>query len=177
VLFDEIEKAHPDVFKLFLQILDEGRLTSRQGKEGNFSNAIIIFTSNIASDIIAEHFQQGNVPELETLRSRLSGYFKDEFLGRLDEIVPFAPISRENIGKILDLQLMALRQALHRRGITLHLSQEAKEYLSGAGFSTQYGARPLRAVIRQQLQRPLAQKIIAEEIPAGSQVMVTLGRK
>ncbi|HEX8528763.1 MAG TPA: ATP-dependent Clp protease ATP-binding subunit [Cytophagales bacterium] len=170
VLFDEIEKAHPDVFKLFLQIMDEGRLTSRQGKVGDFSNAIIIFTSNLASDLVAESFGNGNVPDPEALRARMSGHFKDEFLGRLDEIIPFAPITREHIGKILDLQLKPLRQALGRRGITLHLSEGARDHLAAAGFSPRYGARPLRAVIRQQLQRPLAQKILAEEIPPGSQV-------
>ena len=174
VLFDEIEKAHPDVFKLFLQILDEGRLTSRLGKVGDFSNAIIIFTSNLASDLITESFQSGKIPEQELLRSRLGHYFKDEFLGRLDEIIPFAPISRENIGKIFDLQLKSLRQTLQRRGIQFDVSDEARHHLAEAGFSPQYGARPLRAVIRQQIQRPLAQKIIDGEIPAGSEVQLSL---
>jgi ATP-dependent Clp protease ATP-binding subunit ClpA len=175
VLFDEIEKAHPDVFKLFLQIMDEGRLTSRQGKVGDFSNAIIIFTSNLASDLVTQSFRNGTVPDGEALRARMSGHFKDEFLGRLDEIIPFAPITRENVGKILDLQLGPLRQALGRRGITLHLTDGARDQLAAAGFSPQYGARPLRATIRQQLQRPLAQKILAEEIPPGSRVTLSLG--
>jgi ATP-dependent Clp protease ATP-binding subunit ClpA len=170
VLFDEIEKAHPDVFKIFLQIMDEGRLTSRQGKVADFSNAIIIFTSNVGSDLVARSFGQGRIPGQEALRAELAGHFKDEFLGRLDEIIPFAPITREHIARILDLQLTPLRQALGRRGITLHLSDAARDHLAAAGFSPRYGARPLRAVIRQQLQRPLAQQIIAEAIPPGSAV-------
>ncbi|MBD0256761.1 MAG: ATP-dependent Clp protease ATP-binding subunit [Cytophagales bacterium] len=170
VLFDEIEKAHPDVFKIFLQIMDEGRLTSRQGKVADFSNAIIIFTSNVGSDLVTRSFGQGRIPGQEALRAEMAGHFKDEFLGRLDEIIPFAPITREHIAQILDLQLTPLRQALRRRGITLHLSEGARDHLAAAGFSPRYGARPLRAVIRQQLQRPLAQQIIAEAIPPGSAV-------
>lgn len=160
ILFDEIEKAHPEVFKTFLQVLDDGKLTDKLGKEGDFTNAIILFTSNIGSEYIVEQFSSGTIPEQQDLIQDMSRHFKDEFLGRLTEIIPFAPITEENIGKIFLIQLKRLQRSLEKRKINLTLSDEALHYLSMKGFSPRFGARPLRRVIMNDLQKPLAKKLI-----------------
>lgn len=172
VLFDEIEKAHPSVFDIFLQILDEGRLHDRLGKEGNFSDAVILFTSNIGSELVAQRFQQGQVPTANELMETMSRYFRPEFLARLTEIVPFAPITEENAIRIFDLHLRSLIDQLTKQGITLELSPEARRHLALSGFTPQYGARPLKGVIRNQLRRPLSRMIIAGDIGKGSTVAV-----
>ncbi len=177
VLFDEIEKAHPDVFKLFLQILDEGKLRDKLGKVGDFSNALIVFTSNIASDYIFDCFNQGFRPDNEALREYMGSYFKDEFLGRLDEIVPFAPISEENLLHILDIQLKDLHRSLERQAIQLLISPAAKVHLAQLGFSQKYGARPLRKVITNHLQKPLGHMISMGEIHKGGQAHLFLDEK
>ncbi|MEL6671122.1 MAG: ATP-dependent Clp protease ATP-binding subunit [Bacteroidota bacterium] len=174
VLFDEIEKAHNSVFDLFLQILDEGQLHDRLGKEGDFSNAIILFTSNIGSDWVVEQFNEGKIPETGTLLEIMGGYFRPEFLGRLTEIVPFAPISEEVVEKIFEIQLKQLAAVLEKKGITLVVEPEAKKHLAMQGFTPKYGARPLRGVIRNQLRRPISQMIIRGEVEAGATIHVGL---
>ena len=174
VLFDEIEKAHTSVFDIFLQILDEGKLHDRLGKEGDFSNAIILFTSNIGSQYIVESFDKGEIPPSNTLMEIMSNYFRPEFLGRLTEIVPFAPISKENVVKIFNIHMKSLYKSLQDKGIRLEIDDKVKEKLALSGFSPKYGARPIVGVIRSQLRRPLSRMIIADEVKRGSTVSLTL---
>jgi ATP-dependent Clp protease ATP-binding subunit ClpA len=175
VLFDEIEKAHSSVFDIFLQILDEGKLHDRLGKEGDFSNAIILFTSNIGSQYIVDSFEKGEIPPSDKLMEIMSNHFRPEFLGRLTEIVPFAPISKENVVKIFDIHMKSLYKSLKDKGISLDMDQNVKEKLAMSGFSPRYGARPIVGIIRSQLRRPLSKMIIADEIRRGSAVKLTLG--
>jgi ATP-dependent Clp protease ATP-binding subunit ClpA len=175
VLFDEIEKAHTSVFDIFLQILDEGKLHDRLGKEGDFSNAVILFTSNIGSQYIVDSFEKGEIPPPDKLMEIMSNYFRPEFLGRLTEIVPFAPINKENVVKIFDIHMKSLYKSLKEKGISLEMDQNVKEKLAMSGFSPKYGARPIVGVIRSQLRRPLSKMIIADEIHRGSSVHLTLG--
>jgi ATP-dependent Clp protease ATP-binding subunit ClpB len=174
VLFDEIEKAHSSVFDIFLQILDEGKLHDRLGKEGDFSNALILFTSNIGSDYIVESFNKGEIPPSDTLMEIMSRYFRPEFLARLTEIVPFAPISKDNVVKIFDIHLKSLLKLLDDKGIQLEIEENAKEKLALSGYTPKYGARPIVGVIRNQLRRPLSRMIIADKITRGSVVRLTL---
>ncbi len=175
VLFDEIEKAHQSVFDVFLQILDEGKLNDRLGKVGDFSNAVILFTSNIGSDFISKSFQGGTVPQSDELMTIMANYFRPEFLGRITEIVPFAPISEENAPFIFDLHLKKELLALtERMGITLDIDKKTKKHLSLDGFSPTYGVRPLKAVIRNKLKRPLSKMIISGAIKAPQTVKVAM---
>ncbi|MVT11654.1 AAA family ATPase [Chitinophaga tropicalis] len=160
VLFDEIEKAHPSVFDIFLQIMDEGKLHDRLGKTGDFSNALILFTSNIGSDVIARSFRQGVIPPSQQLMEIMARHFRPEFLGRLTEIVPFGPIQQENVVKIFDIHLKHLLQLLAQQQITLNVSAAAREMLAAEGYSPLYGARPLKEVIRNRLRKPLSRMII-----------------
>ncbi|MDX2002108.1 MAG: ATP-dependent Clp protease ATP-binding subunit [Chitinophagales bacterium] len=173
VLFDEIEKAHNSVFDLFLQILDEGKLHDRLGKVGDFSNAVILFTSNIGSDHIVESFNKGEIPKSNDLMEIMQRYFRPEFLGRLTEIVPFAPINEKNVVRIFEIHLKSLLKTLEKQGITLNIDAEAKQILAMQGFTPKYGARPLTGVIRTQLRRPLSRMIISGEIGKGSVVNLT----
>ncbi len=174
VLFDEIEKAHPSVFDIFLQILDEGKLHDRLGKTGDFSNAVVLFTSNVGSKHVVSSFEKGIIPESTDLMEMMGGHFRPEFLGRLTEIVPFSPITQENIVKIFKIQLKDLLKALDKQEITLTLSDEVYEYLANKGFTPQYGARPLRGVIRTELRGPLSRMLITGKIGKGNKVFVTL---
>ncbi len=174
VLFDEIEKAHSSVFDIFLQILDEGKLHDRLGKEGDFSNALILFTSNIGSDYIVESFNKGEIPPSDTLMDIMSNYFRPEFLGRLTEIVPFAPISRENVVKIFDIHLKSLLKTLDEKGIKLEMDPDAKEKLALSGYTPKYGARPIVGVIRTRLRRPLSRMIISDKISRGSVIRLSM---
>jgi ATP-dependent Clp protease ATP-binding subunit ClpB len=174
VLFDEIEKAHTSVFDIFLQILDEGKLHDRLGKEGDFSNAIILFTSNIGSQYIVESFEKGEIPPSDKLMEIMTNYFRPEFLGRLTEIVPFAPISKENVVKIFEIHMKGLHKSLSDKGISLVMDDNVKEKLAMMGFTPKYGARPIVGIIRSQLRRPLARMIISAEIQRGSTVKLTL---
>ncbi|MBQ0787901.1 MAG: ATP-dependent Clp protease ATP-binding subunit, partial [Oceanihabitans sp.] len=142
VLFDEIEKAHPSVFDIFLQILDEGKLSDRLGKVGDFSNAVVLFTSNIGSAHIVESFDNGIIPKSNDLLEIMGSYFRPEFLGRLTEIIPFSPITKENVVKIFKIQLKGLLKALEKQEITLDISEKAMTYLAEKGFTPKYGARP-----------------------------------
>ncbi len=175
VLFDEIEKAHQSVFDVFLQILDEGKLNDRLGKVGDFSNAVILFTSNIGSDFISKSIQGGHIPKSDALLEIMASYFRPEFLGRITEIIPFAPISEANAPAIFDLHLKKeLLVLTERLGISLEIDKKTKEYLSLDGFSPTYGVRPLKAVIRNKLKRPLSKMIISGAIKAPQKVTVTL---
>jgi len=177
VLFDEIEKAHASVFDIFLQILDEGKLHDRLGKEGDFSNSVVLFTSNIGSDFIVESFNKGIIPKSNELMEIMTRHFRPEFLGRLTEILPFAPISEEIVGKIFDIQLKSLLKSLETQGIELEIAPKAKEILAKQGFTPKYGARPIVGVIRNQLRRPLSRMIISGKASKGSVVKLTTDKK
>ncbi|SCW74299.1 ATP-dependent Clp protease ATP-binding subunit [Mucilaginibacter sp. NFR10] len=172
VLFDEIEKAHPSVFDIFLQILDEGHMHDRLGKQGDFSNALVLFTSNIGSEWVSEQISRGHMPTSNQLMEVMANKFRPEFLARLSEIVPFAPIHEENVVRIFEIQLKSLIQALEKMGINMQLSAEAKNMLALSGFTPKYGARQLSAVIRNQLRRPISRYIILGELKKGNTIAI-----
>ncbi|HSD07151.1 ATP-dependent Clp protease ATP-binding subunit [Flavobacterium sp.] len=175
VLFDEIEKAHASVYDVFLQIMDEGKLHDRLGKEGDFSNAIILFTSNIGADHIVEKFNKGQIPSSSSLMEIMGNYFRPEFLGRLTEIVPFAPISKENALKIFEIHLKKeFMDLLKNINISVEIPLEVKLYLAENGYNAKYGARPIKSIIRTHLRRPLAKKIIAGEVKDGDKMVVVI---
>lgn len=174
LLFDEIEKAHPSVFDTFLQILDEGHMHDRLGKEGDFSNALIIFTSNIGSEWIAEQFEKNEIPAANKLMEIMTKYFRPEFLARLTEIVPFAPINENNIVRIFEIQMKGLLEALYKQGISFEIDDEAKKYLALNGFTPKYGARQISGVIRNQLRRPISKYIVAGELKKGNTIKINL---
>lgn len=172
VLFDEIEKAHPSVFDLFLQILDEGKLHDKLGKEGDFSNSLIIFTSNIGSKFVVDSFNKGEIPDHSQLLTTMGNHFRPEFLGRLTEIVPFAPMTQQMVERILEINLKDLYAALEKQQISLTITPEAKSKIAVLGFTPEYGARPLHGAIRSQVRRPLSKKIIAGELTPGMTVIL-----
>ncbi|WP_410879200.1 AAA family ATPase [Myroides sp. DW712] len=172
VLFDEIEKAHPAVFDIFLQLMDEGKIHDKLGKEGDFSHALILFTSNIASEAVIQAFEQGKTPTSKELMQELKGYFRPEFLARITEIVPFAPITPARAEEIFSIQLKGLITALHRLQIAFEITDLALNKLAVLGFTKQYGARPLNGVIRQEIARPLSKMIVKEELVAGQKLIV-----
>lgn len=172
VLFDEIEKAHRSVFDLFLQILDEGKLHDRLGRVGDFSNALIIFTSNIGSDYIFKSFGEGHVPTHDEMLEVMQGQFRPEFLARLTEIVPFSPITPEMIDKIFDIHLGNLLKLLKEQKITLEIDESARKYVTRVGFNAHYGARPILGIIRKEIRRPLSKLIIAGDIVSGDTVIM-----
>jgi len=175
VLFDEIEKAHPSVFDIFLQILDEGKMSDRLGKEGDFSNSLIIFTSNIGSEWIVEQFGQSLMPKSTQLMEIMTRYFRPEFLARLTEIIPFAPISEENVVKILEIQMKSLFESLDKQGIGLEITEEAKSRIALTGFTPKYGARQISGVIRTALRRPISKYIVSGQVSKGDTILVHVG--
>lgn len=175
VLFDEIEKAHTSVFDVFLQIMDEGKVHDKLGKEGDFSNSLILFTSNIGSEEIVKHFEKNEIPTSKNLMKIMteSGRFRPEFLARITEIIPFAPINENMAEKIFSIQLKSLIKALSRLGIDFSISDKAIKNLALNGFSSKYGARQISGVIRSQLARPISKKIVREEVKAGQTISVS----
>ncbi len=170
VLFDEIEKAHRSVFDLFLQILDEGKLHDRLGRVGDFSNALIIFTSNIGSDYIFNSFGEGHVPTHDQMLEVMQGQFRPEFLARLTEIVPFSPITPEMIDRIFDIHIQNLLKMLREQNISLTIDESARKYVTKVGFNAHYGARPILGIIRKEIRRPLSKLIISGDINSGDRV-------
>lgn len=170
VLFDEIEKAHPSVFDIFLQILDEGKLTDKLGNMGNFTNAVILFTSNIGAEYIIQSFVSGNVPPQTELLEKMTGYFRPEFLARITEIVPFAPIPEENVVKIFDIHLKPLVRQLAQQHIQFSIDDDAKAWLAMQGYSPKYGVRPLKNIIRSGIRKPLSKLIVAQQLGANQRV-------
>ncbi|OXB03285.1 AAA family ATPase [Flavobacterium pectinovorum] len=165
VLFDEIEKAHSSVYDVFLQIMDEGKIHDKLGREGDFSNAIIIFTSNIGSQWIQEQIESGHLPTSNQLIEIMSQHFRPEFLGRLTEVVPFAPINIEIAKAIFKLHLNRLQeQLISIKNISFDLSDGALEYLTNKGFSKKYGARPIAGIVRTYLKKTISKLIISEAI-------------
>lgn len=174
VLFDEIEKAHRSVFDLFLQILDEGKLHDRLGRVGDFSNALILFTSNIGSQYIFDSFAKGVVPTHNDMLEVMQGNFRPEFLARLTEIVPFSPINEKIVLMIFNIHLKGLLKSLEEQNITLEVTDEAKSQIAMRGFNAQYGARPILGIIRKEIRRPLSKMIISGELKAGNTVSLSL---
>lgn len=172
VLFDEIEKAHRSVFDLFLQILDEGKLHDRLGRVGDFSNALIIFTSNIGSDYIFQSFEANRIPTHDQMLEVMQGQFRPEFLARLTEIIPFSPITESMIYKIFDIHIKNLMKSLHEQDIKLEIDDTAKQYITKVGFNTHYGARPVLGIIRKEIRRPLSKMIIAGDVVPGDTVIM-----
>jgi len=181
VLFDEIEKAHPEVFNVFLQIMDDGRLTDGKGRVVDFKNTIIIMTSNIGSAYLQdvgvrhdpEHLAEAHKQVMEALRA----YFKPEFLNRVDDIIIFNPLSKEQLAKIVDLRLEDLRKLLADRKISIELTPTAKELVFTEGYDPNYGARPLKRAIQRLIQDPLAMKILDGEVLHGDHVIVDVDKK
>ena len=173
VLFDEIEKAHSSVYDVFLQMMDEGKIHDKLGREGDFSNSIIIFTSNIGSQWITQQIQEGRQPKSNELIEVMSKYFRPEFLGRLTEIVPFSPITEPVAQEIFTLQFSHLqKQLLDQKNIRVDLAPETVSYLTGKGFSPQYGARPIAGVIRTYLKKSISKLIVSESVKQGDSVIV-----
>lgn len=172
ILFDEIEKAHPSVFDVFLQLMDEGKIHDKLGKEGDFSNALVLFTSNIGSEHIWRAFNEQHVPTSRELMELMQGYFRSEFLARITEIVPFAPITEEMAEEIFSIQLKGLTHAFDRLNINFDISNLARKNLAISGFSSQYGARQISGVIRQEIARPISKMIVKEELISGQKIEV-----
>ena len=171
ILFDEIEKAHPDVFNTFLQILDDGRLTDSQGRTVDFKNTLIIMTSNIGSPLLMEGMDsKGEITEKtrKSVMSELRKHFRPEFLNRVDEIVLFKPLTLEEIKKIVDLLLGQLRHRLAERRLTLNLSDAAREHIAREGYDPVYGARPLKRFLQREVETRLSRKLLSGDIPDGS---------
>ena len=175
VLFDEIEKAHPDVFNILLQVLDDGRITDSQGRTVDFKNTIIILTSNLGSEYILEGItDKGEISEeaKEKVNTLLKKSFRPEFLNRLDEIVFYKPLKKEEVTKILDLLIVDLEKRLEDKHITLELTDKAKSYLIDNGYDEVYGARPLKRFVTKKLETLIAEKILKQEIKPSSKVVV-----
>ncbi|HMJ15435.1 MAG TPA: AAA family ATPase, partial [Polyangiaceae bacterium] len=180
LLFDEVEKAHQDVFNLLLQVLDDGRLTDGRGRVADFSNTVVIMTSNIGSERILEtdarlfDSADGREALRDVLLEQLRSFFRPEFLNRIDDVVVFRTLSPEHLRKIVDIQLARLQALLSERRVTLELSEEAKALLVKLGYEPAFGARPLRRAILRKLQDPLAERILSGSFAEGTAVQVTV---
>jgi ATP-dependent Clp protease ATP-binding subunit ClpB len=180
ILFDEIEKAHPDVFNILLQVLDDGRLTDNKGRTVNFKNTLIIMTSNMGSDIIQANFENVTEENVEAITettklevmNRLKGTIRPEFLNRIDEIVMFHPLLKKQIREIVDLQLHQLRDLLAQKEIRLEITDNALDYLGEEGFEPQYGARPLKRVIQKEIINELSKKILSGEVEKSGTIRI-----
>jgi ATP-dependent Clp protease ATP-binding subunit ClpB len=174
ILFDEVEKAHPDVFNVLLQVLDDGRLTDGQGRTVDFRNTLIVLTSNLGSDALANLPDGADIEEARPMvMEAVRAAFRPEFINRLDEVLLFRRLSRDDMKGIVLIQLERLKQLLADRKIALEIDGAAAAWLATAGYDPVYGARPLKRVIQRELQNPLAQQILEGRIPDGSVVHVT----
>jgi ATP-dependent Clp protease ATP-binding subunit ClpB len=185
ILFDEVEKAHPDVFNILLQLMDDGRLTDSKGRTVDFKNTIVILTSNIGSQHILEGRVHGALNGIsasgeiaestrEQVMADLRAHFRPEFLNRVDDIIFFKALSRTQLHAIVEIQLAALNRQLGEQGLTLNLSEEAKEHLTMVGYDPVYGARPLRRVFRRLVENPLATALIQGEFTSGDNILAVL---
>jgi ATP-dependent Clp protease ATP-binding subunit ClpB len=179
ILFDEIEKAHPDVFNILLQVLDDGRLTDGQGRTVDFKNTVIIMTSNIGSPIIQEYFDAGRLSPKdrtemeERVKSELRGQFRPEFLNRIDDIILFHRLDEKQITHIVDIQLERVAKRLALQHVTLTVDPAAKHLLARQGYDPQFGARPLKRTIQELLLDPLATKLLSGEFKPGDSMVAT----
>jgi ATP-dependent Clp protease ATP-binding subunit ClpB len=173
ILLDEVEKAHPDVFNVLLQVLDDGRLTDGQGRTVDFRNTVIIMTSNLGSQVIQEYAGEKNYPKMKSaVMEVVQQSFRPEFINRIDDIVVFHPLGTKQIRAIVDIQLIYLRKRLQERSMDLTLDDAARDLLGEAGFDPVYGARPLKRAIQQQIENPLAQKILQGEFVPGDRIRI-----
>jgi ATP-dependent Clp protease ATP-binding subunit ClpB len=173
ILLDEVEKAHPDVFNVLLQVLDDGRLTDGQGRTVDFRNTVIVMTSNLGSQMIQEMAGEEQYDRMKAAVMEVVGsHFRPEFINRIDDVVVFHPLGREQIRAIAGLQVGILRRRLQERDITLQLSDAALDLLGESGFDPVYGARPLKRAIQTQLENPLAQEILAGRFGPGDAIQV-----
>ena len=173
ILLDEVEKAHPDVFNVLLQVLDDGRLTDGQGRTVDFRNTVIVMTSNLGSQMIQEMAGEENYDAMKSAVMEIVGqHFRPEFLNRIDDVVVFHPLGRDHIRKIVDIQLGYLHDRLAERDMRIHLSDAARDRLAEAGFDPVYGARPLKRAIQQQVENPLAQEILQGRFKSGDVIEV-----
>ncbi|MGB8928757.1 MAG: ATP-dependent chaperone ClpB, partial [Pantoea agglomerans] len=171
ILLDEVEKAHPDVFNILLQVLDDGRLTDGQGRTVDFRNSVVIMTSNLGSDLIQERFGNLSYPEMKDIVMGVVGqHFRPEFVNRIDEVVVFHPLAEKHIASIAQIQLQRLYKRLDERGYQLHISDDAIKLLAENGYDPVYGARPLKRAIQQQIENPLAQQILAGSLVPGKTI-------
>jgi ATP-dependent Clp protease ATP-binding subunit ClpB len=174
LLLDEVEKAHPDVFNVLLQVLDDGRLTDGQGRTVDFRNTVIIMTSNLGSHVIQELAGEANYDRMKSaVMEIVQQHFRPEFINRVDDIVVFHPLGKDQLRSIVDIQLGYLRKRLADRDIELALDDAARDLLGEAGFDPVYGARPLKRAIQQQVENPLAHRILKGEFGPGAKVKVT----
>jgi ATP-dependent Clp protease ATP-binding subunit ClpB len=175
ILLDEIEKAHPDVFNVLLQVLDDGRLTDGQGRTVDFRNTVIIMTSNLGSQVIQEYAGEKNYTRMKSaVMEVVQQSFRPEFINRIDDIVVFHPLGTQQIRAIVDIQLIYLRKRLQERDMDLTLDDAARDLLGEAGFDPVYGARPLKRAIQQQIENPLAQRILKGEFAPGDRIGATV---
>jgi len=178
VLFDEIEKAHPDVFNVLLQVLDDGRLTDGQGRTVDFRNTLIVMTSNLGAEYLVQLGENEDTDKVRDLvMAEVRAHFRPEFLNRVDEIILFHRLKREHMGRIVDIQMLRLQKLLEDRKITLTLEPKGREWLADKGYDPAYGARPLKRVIQKSVQDPLAELILSGKIKDGEKVAITAGKQ
>jgi ATP-dependent Clp protease ATP-binding subunit ClpB len=175
ILLDEVEKAHPDVFNILLQVLDDGRLTDGQGRTVDFRNTVIIMTSNLGSQVIQEMAGEDNYDKMKAaVMEIVSQQFRPEFINRIDDSVVFHPLAKEHIRRIAKIQLAHLSERLADRQISIEVSDSALDYLGDVGFDPVYGARPLKRAIQQELENPLAQALLAGNFVGGDVIKVDM---
>ena len=179
VLFDEIEKAHPEVFNIMLQILDDGRLTDSKGRVVNFKNTVIIMTSNVGAQYIFDYQKSMQTPQQEEemqkkVEEELHHHFRPEFLNRIDDVIIFHALDLAHIKRIIEIQLKRLAKMIEDRGLTIDISDSAKEYLAKEGYDPQFGARPLKRAVQEQLLNPLSMKLLEGEFKPGDKIKVTV---
>ena len=178
VLFDEIEKAHPDVFNVLLQVLDDGRLTDGQGRTVDFRNTLIVMTSNLGSEYLVNQPEgQDTEAVRDQVMAEVRSAFRPEFLNRVDEIILFHRLKRENMGRIVDIQMVRLAKLLEDRKITLQLDAKARDWLAEKGYDPAYGARPLKRAIQKAVQDPLAELILSGKIKDGENVVISANKQ
>ena len=175
VLFDEVEKAHPDVFNVLLQVLDDGRITDSQGRTVDFKNTIIIMTSNLGSAHLLEGIEENgdiNPACEEAVMNELRGNFRPEFLNRLDEIIMFKPLTKDNIGNIITLLMKDLNKRLVDREVTVELTEAASQYIVDHGYDPVYGARPLKRFLQKHVETLSAKLILADRVQMGDTILI-----
>jgi ATP-dependent Clp protease ATP-binding subunit ClpB len=185
ILLDEIEKAHPDVFNILLQVLDDGRLTDNKGRVVNFKNTIIIMTSNIGANVIQDNFaEMTDVNREEIIAKTKTAVFevlkktiRPEFLNRIDELIMFTPLSRDEVREIVDLQFKGIQKVLQEMGITLNATEEALDWLGELGYDPQFGARPLKRVMQKRILNDLSKQILADKVVKDAEIMLKLSPK
>ena len=175
VLFDEIEKAHPDVFNILLQVLDDGRITDSQGRTVDFKNTILIMTSNLGSSYLLDGINEDGTinPEAAAkVENELKSHFRPEFINRLDEIIMFKPLTKENISGIIDILINNLNKRIADRDLSISLTDSAKQFIADNGYDPVYGARPLKRYLQKNIETMVAKEILSDKLDAGDHIIV-----